>query len=477
MTKAQKQQVRNAVATGAKVNRGGILSEVGGALGSLVGLPGVGKFLGSSIASVLGRGDYAVAGQGIKSNSLVTGTTPPAFGNEKSDRATIISHREYLTDIKSGPTLTNGATDFAYTAYDINPGLSASFPWLAKVAQNFEEYEMLGCLFEFKSTSGNALTSTNTALGTVIQSTQYNVLNEPFASKLTQENYEFAMSLKPSESGLHAVECARNQNVLPRLYIRAGLPPVDSDQRMYDLGQYQISTVGMQAANVVIGELWITYHVALYKPKVPLTVDNPILSGKLYSAAGTASYPLGNVNLNAVAGSTLALQMIWDNPNNKTTILFPQDVTSGYFLCLLRYNMAAGASNTGSQLNVVSNCAITQLCRTPTSNATEISSAFIVRVLGPSANMTVTGQTGSAFGNCFFYATQWNANTPLLINDSIDSKREIDLIISYAKKLAKLHKGGIDLAALFKTEEESDEPDEFGGLFKAEGDKEIATSK
>jgi hypothetical protein len=39
------------------------------------------------------------------------------------------------------------------------------FPWLSNIAQNFESYKLRGLVFEFKSMSGDALTSTNTALG------------------------------------------------------------------------------------------------------------------------------------------------------------------------------------------------------------------------------------------------------------------------------------------------------------------------
>lgn len=44
---------------------------------------------------------------------------------------------------------------------------------------------MSGLIFEFKSMSGNALNSTNTALGQIIMSAQYDAGNAPFTDKIT----------------------------------------------------------------------------------------------------------------------------------------------------------------------------------------------------------------------------------------------------------------------------------------------------
>lgn len=433
LTKVQLQQVKSALGSGTKANRGGILSQAGGILGSVVGMSGLGKFLGQSIASILGRGDYTIKGPAVTQNSLVSGTTPPQFGNDRPDRATIISHREYLTDIQTGPTLLNGATTFNSTQYSINPGLNASFPWLANVARNYEEYEMLGCLFEFKSTSAQALNSTNTALGTVILSTQYNVLNAAFVSKLEQENYEFAQSMKPSESGLHAVECARNQNVLPRLYIRTGTP-TSGDLRMYDLGNFQISTVGMQAANVNIGELWITYHIALYKPKVPPIIDTPILSGVMNSASGSATWPMGSVTKYADAGSSLNFQMVANATDNTTSIVFPTNVTTGYYLCTYGTLMAAGVANKAATFTAGVNTLISVTGTPAASNADAVISYAIIQVIGPGGYFRLTGTTGNTLTSIVLRITQWNKN---LISQGSTEEEKL-LITQLAQRLSRI---------------------------------------
>ena len=42
--------------------------------------------------------------------------------------------------------------------------------------------------------------------------------------------------------------------------------PTGADQRLFDLGKFQIGTSGFQQTSQVIGELWVTYDVLLFKP-------------------------------------------------------------------------------------------------------------------------------------------------------------------------------------------------------------------
>jgi len=123
-------------------------------------------------------------------------------------------------------------------------------------------------VYEFKSTSADALNSTNTALGAVIMSTEYDLAKSPFTTKMQMENYEFTSSCKPSCSMLHPIECDPAQTPIPTQYVRNSNSTV-YDKRLTDLGLFQIATYGMQAA-AVIGELWVTYEIELLKPRVNL---------------------------------------------------------------------------------------------------------------------------------------------------------------------------------------------------------------
>lgn len=258
----------------------GLPSTIGSAVGSMFGgSPGaaLGSAAGKLFSKITGFGDYK-----IRQNSVMTGTDPPAFGT--MGRSTVVRHREFIQDI-------HGSSSFAVTSFPLNPGLFTSFPWLASVAANYEEYIVRGMVYEFKSTSADALNSTNTALGSVILATNYNALRPNFASKSEMENHEFTTSGKPSESFMHPIECAPNETPVRVLYTRTGATAL-GDLRMYDLGNFQLATAGMQAV-AVIGELWVTYDVELLKPR--LAQDSAIYYDhwRLDSAALSAGTPYG----------------------------------------------------------------------------------------------------------------------------------------------------------------------------------------
>jgi len=230
--------------------RGNYMEDIGKKLGCYLG----GK-AGSFMSRITGLGEYK-----ISQNTLTNPNNPPVLSNTPA--ATRIQHREYLGDIKS-------SVDFSLTSYPINPGLPTTFPWLSGPAGSFEQYRLHGLVFEFKSTSAVALNSTNTALGTVIMATEYNVVDSPFLNKRAMENHMYSTSSPPSISALHPIECARDVSVLSDLFVRGNGAPVNADLRFSDFGNFQIATVGMQQSDVTIGELWCTYDVELMKTSLP----------------------------------------------------------------------------------------------------------------------------------------------------------------------------------------------------------------
>lgn len=242
----------------------GIGALVGGGIGSLAGNPMLGSSLGSAVGqgahalvkTITGHGDYTVS-----QNALVYNRDAVPNFTSANPRCTIVTHTEFVRDIR-------GSTNFQLDSFDISASNPALFPWLSQIARNYEQIVWQGLVFQFKTTSATAVASTNTAMGTVVMATQYDVLSEPFINKQQMENYEFAQSSIPSQSLLHAVECD------PKLTANQGLFYVDSpsnnnvnaDPRLYNLGRFNIAAVGMQAVST-IGELWVSYKVCLIKPR------------------------------------------------------------------------------------------------------------------------------------------------------------------------------------------------------------------
>jgi len=225
---------------------GGVFGPVGAALGDSAG---------GALARWLGYGKYTVS-----KNSLVLApnNVPSMHSNKES---IILRHREYICDVETG-----SANGFNVNNYNLNPGLNTTFPWGSDVAQAFQEWKPRGIIFEYVSTSADALNSTNTALGTVIMATQYRASASSFVSKTQMENEYFSCSGKPSMNLCHPIECNPKEDPYNVHYVRGSAVPSGDDIKTYDTGLFSIATTGFQASNVVIGELWVSYEVELLKP-------------------------------------------------------------------------------------------------------------------------------------------------------------------------------------------------------------------
>jgi hypothetical protein len=284
----------------------------------------LGKVLdsGNAIAKIFGWGAYSV-----KSNTLWDGTLARQVPHMQSNMENItFRHREYIGDISS-------SVAFESKVFQVNPGLDDTFPYLAAIARNFQQYKFKGLIFEFKSTSASALNSTNTALGTVALAMQYQSDCPDFSNKNQLLNEMWSVDGKPSENVLLPIECDPTMTTIPLLYTRSGAQPTSSDLKMYDLGKVTIATVGSQAA-AVIGELWVSYEVELQKPQ---------LYAGLAIGSETAHYSL--VPTSATPLSTPAKYLDYIGLTiSDTTIVFPTSAQGKY---LVAYNcVTSGAAVT-----------------------------------------------------------------------------------------------------------------------------------
>jgi len=271
----------------------------------------LGHAAGAGLSKVIGTGDYVVSG-----NSIISSHAVPDFSRGK--RSIRIRHAEYLGDVTS-------SVAFAVQSFILNPGISSTFPWLSAIATNFQQYKIHGCLFEFKSTAAFAVNNANVALGTLIMSTQYNVGRPNFSSKLEMESYEFCTSGRPTETMLHPVECASGEAPLKELYVRNGAVPADEDARFYDYAKFQLATVGVQQASNV-GELWITYDIELFKPRVQPGGSTPGLFNKISNGPYSNATPLGLIQTVPVGNLGITVT------GGFTTLFWPASYTTGRYL-------------------------------------------------------------------------------------------------------------------------------------------------
>ncbi|APG76218.1 hypothetical protein 2 [Changjiang tombus-like virus 21] len=313
----------------------------------------IGQQIGSALGGLIGHGAHMlfknITGFGdynINNNTLLQGgMTPPEVINTVREGGFVVRHREYIGDISP-------SQQFSSTVYSINPGNANTFPWLSQVADSFEQYEFRGLVFEFKSTSSDAVLSSaaSSSLGTVIMATQYNSLSNPFTDKRTMENYEYANSDKPSMSFYHPVECKKSQTSIDLLYVR-NTDAVNGDLRLYDLGQFQISTTGMQNTGGVIGELWCTFEIAFYKPKL-LPSGTTCLTDHYRLDAITTDVWFGDTQT-LMAGSNIGTNIT----TGGTRIQFPATLSTGKFSVVYSISSITGFNTpptiSGSGLNLL----------------------------------------------------------------------------------------------------------------------------
>ena len=308
---------------------------LGGAAGGLIGNRGAGMQLGRQVERMLGFGDYTIKSNSLFKKDEAGQSIVPQFSNQ--GRTITVRVREFIGDVKAGATLSGGATTFDVKRFRINPTDPATFPWLSIVGTQFDQWEPNGIVFEFRSTSSE-YNGTNQSLGSVILATQYDVADDPFVDKPTMEASDYANSVKPSECAMHGIECSPKERPTEVLY--CGAAPTGYDSRLYDLGYLSIATQGCSAANVTLGELWVSYDISFYKKSKNYPIPyfkvayNSTSAGSLFNSLTTGlSYP------NPIIRNSFVPTFV------NSSIQFPSNISSGTFYFIV-YITGSGVNQT-----------------------------------------------------------------------------------------------------------------------------------
>lgn len=259
------------------------------------------------IRALIGKGDYH--GANLVSNSLINPTAGSVTGAEflnRGRRGTRVIESEYIGDVRSG-SLSAGSTAFDLDGYPINPGNPDLFPWLSQFAKLYDQWEPLGIVFEYRTTS-STFNGTSQALGVVITSVDYDTADPFYSNKQEMENSDYAQSAAASESILLGVECDPNER-LTRLFF-TGIPPTGSSvsANLYNLGNFQIATQGMSAAGVTVGELWVHYDMVFYKKQLPTTI--PVFGSSFRKLVSNVENLSGLTQVTMNPSSTAAIPFI-----------------------------------------------------------------------------------------------------------------------------------------------------------------------
>ncbi len=198
---------------------------------------------------------------------------------------TIIHHREFLTDI-------NGSVAFDAKAFPVNPGMIATFPWLASIANNWDSY-----LFRRLEFSYETACSTVTP-GSVMLAIDFDAADPAPTSKLALMTYENAVRSSSWQECCYDARVSNLHKFGIQRFTRQSALATNLDIKTYDVGNLFIATSG-QADTSPIGELYVDYVVELYTPQINASLLAPaskVVSGGTVSSAapfGTAPVVTG----------------------------------------------------------------------------------------------------------------------------------------------------------------------------------------
>jgi len=183
-----------------------------------------------------------------------------------------IVHREYIGEVVAGAGTPSA---FNVNQYSLNPGLQQSFPWLSKIAQNYESYKFNRFQVCYETEAPSSLG------GSLVIALDYDALDVAPATKQQALAYRESVRSAPWSPCCH-YSLQEDLHKLKSHYVRFGAAPANSDLKTYDAATINIITQGVTTAAATCGEVYFEYDILLMSP-----LYEPIYSsGSLYNATG-----------------------------------------------------------------------------------------------------------------------------------------------------------------------------------------------
>lgn len=264
----------------------------------------------------------------------------PSFASTNVGSDIVFAHREFVQDIKS-------SVEFRRNSFILNPGNPVLCPWLSQIAKLYEEYEILGAVFEFKSTSATAVGTTSSAMGAVVMATDYDCEDVNFVNKRAMEAAEYATSGQPFQSFIHPIECDPKRNVISKMYVLPGVSDkldAPGDPRFSIHGVTTIATVGQQLDDTIIGELWISYHIRLSRPILEVPDSTPNYTQHIGGVVTPTASGVFTQVINDSSGGSLTFSTSGLGPTLKGTLTCTNEDMANVPIMLTARSTHAGDS-------------------------------------------------------------------------------------------------------------------------------------
>lgn len=168
-----------------------------------------------------------------------------------------ITHREYVQDVSSSNA------GFAVRDFGVNPGVSATFPWLSQIAGRFESY-----LFQRLNFIYQPICPTTTS-GSVMMAIDYDAEDDSPSSKTALMSFASAVRTNPWDAMVYNAAKSDLHKFGIQRFIRGSPLSTSSDYKTYDVGTLFLATQSTPStAETTLGELYVEYTVRLFTPQI-----------------------------------------------------------------------------------------------------------------------------------------------------------------------------------------------------------------
>lgn len=211
-----------------------------------------------------------------------------------------VVHREFIGNV-------TGSVAFAIAStFAVNPGLTASFPWLAGIAQNWESYRFRKLRLCYYTRTGSNVP------GSVILAHDPDSSDAAPSSEQVMTTYESCQEDAPWKDICMEIKQTSLREIGPRKFVRTTALSANQDIKLYDSGNLFVGTVDGTA--VAWGKLWVEYDIDFFTPQLqPAGLEAE--GGVLFNA--TAS---GALTTNLMGAATSSGSLVVTNALNVVTM-------------------------------------------------------------------------------------------------------------------------------------------------------------
>lgn len=169
-----------------------------------------------------------------------------------------IRHKELVF----GNLVTTSAFSVQYS-FNLNPGLSAVFPWLSTQAVGWEHYKFHNVIVHYVSRCPTSVS------GTVFIAPDYDALDSGPTTEAIISTYNGLCENNVWEQ----ISCRLNPAAMnvtgSRKFVRTSTVPANADARLYDSGVVYIATNDGPTSAVGCGKIWVEYDVEFFNAQLP----------------------------------------------------------------------------------------------------------------------------------------------------------------------------------------------------------------